>query len=141
MPDPRPIAPDLFVVTDAGPRLVAGACGACGRRHFPAAGSCPYCSALDCRAVHVGPEARLFLYTVVQSAPPGYRGPLPYGFGVVELAGGLRIVTRLAETAFDRLALDLPMRLVVEPLYTAEDGAPVLSYLFAPAGDRGDARP
>jgi hypothetical protein len=32
----------------------------------------------------------------------------------------------------DQLAPDLPMTLVVEPLFTDDDGTPVLSYAFAP---------
>ena len=132
MPASRPIAPGLFT-TDGGPRLVAGRCEPCGRLHFPATPTCPYCGDGDCREVGVGPAARLFLFTVVQSQPPGYRGPLPFGFGVVELPEGLRVVTRLTESRLDRLREGLAMSLVVEPLFTEEDGTAVLSYAFAPA--------
>ena len=69
----------------------------------------------------------------MKSQPPGYRGPLPYGFGVVELPEGLRVVTRLTESNLDRLRDGLAMRLVVEPLFTEDDGTAVLSYAFAPA--------
>ena len=32
------------------------------------------------------------------AAPPGYEGPVPYGFGVVSLpADGIQVVTRLVE--------------------------------------------
>lgn len=128
----RPIAPGLFDETADGPRLVAGACPNCTRRHFPASPWCPYCGSAAVEKVAVGPDARLFLYTVVQSRPPGYRGPLPYGFGVVELACGLRVVTRLTETDLSHLAPGQPMSLVVEPLFTDDDGTPVASYAFAP---------
>ncbi len=44
-------------------------------------------------------SGRLWLWTAVTSAPPGYAGPVPYGFGVVELDGvGLRVVGRLTES-------------------------------------------
>jgi hypothetical protein len=130
MSAPRPIAPGLFTETPAGWRLVAGECPACRRLHFPLAPWCPYCGAADPTTRTVGAAGRLFLYTAVQSAPPGYRGPLPYGFGVVELEGGLRVVTRLTESDAARLAPGLPVRLVVEPL--AGDGDTVLTYAFAP---------
>jgi uncharacterized OB-fold protein len=68
----------------------------------------------------------------VSSRPPGYRGPLPYGFGVVELDGGLRVVARLTEARLERLRPGLPMRLVVEPLFDDDEGRPVLSWAFAP---------
>ena len=68
----------------------------------------------------------------MRTAPPGYRGPVPYGFGVVELADGLRIVTCLTESRLERLRPGLPMRLVVAPLFTDEAGRPVLSWAFRP---------
>jgi uncharacterized OB-fold protein len=69
---------------------------------------------------------------VVSNRPPGYRGPVPYGFGVVELADGLRVITRLTESDPARLQPGLAVRLVVEPLFADDDGTPVLSYAFAP---------
>jgi uncharacterized OB-fold protein len=82
----------------------------------------------------VGPAGRLRLFTIVANRPPGYRGPLPYGFGVVELDdGGLEVIARLTETDLARLRPGLPMTLVVEPLCADDDGTPVLAYAFAPA--------
>jgi uncharacterized OB-fold protein len=57
---------------------------------------------------------------------------VPYGFGVVELEDGLRVITRLTEARLDRLRPGLPMRLVLEPLFTDQDGRPVISYAFRP---------
>jgi uncharacterized OB-fold protein len=132
MPEPRPIAPDLI---GSGPTLVVGRCGACGRMHFPLGSACPYCAAAECTPGEVGPAGRLCLFTVVSNRPPGYRGPLPYGFGVVEMEGGLRVITRLTESRLDRLRPGLAMRLVVEPLFTDDDGRPVLAWAFAPEAD------
>jgi uncharacterized OB-fold protein len=129
----RPITEGLFTDGPEGPRLVAGHCGACGQLHFPRGEICPYCAAGGCAPRPVGPAARLWLYTAVTSRPPGYRGPLPFGFGVVELAGGLRVVTRLTEARLEHLAPGLPMQLVLEPLHTDDDGHPVVSYAFRPA--------
>lgn len=131
MLDPRPIRPGLFVDEADGPRLVAGRCGACGRLHFPSGPVCPYCAAAGCSPVHVGPDGRLRLFTAVQTPPPGYRGPAPYGFGVVEV-DGLCVVTRLTEARLERLRPGLPVRLVVEALHTDDDGRPVLAYAFRP---------
>ncbi len=128
----RPITGGLFVVDEEGPRLVAARCAACGKPHFPAGPVCPYCGADGTVETRVGPAARLWLYTAVLSRPPGYRGEVPYGFGVVELAGGLRVIARLTEARMERLAPGLAMRLVIEPLFTDDDGTPVLSYAFRP---------
>jgi uncharacterized OB-fold protein len=132
MAEGRPITPGLFVVGPAGPRLIAGRCDACSALHFPAASICPYCAAGGCVEIPVGPRARLWLHTAVTTRPPGYRGPVPYGFGVVEIDAGLRVVTRLSEPRPDRLRPGMPMHLVVEPLFTDDEGSAVLSYAFAP---------
>jgi uncharacterized OB-fold protein len=130
MGDTRPIAPGLFT-DDAGPRLLAGRCGGCRELHFPAAETCPYCGA-TATTESVGPYATLRLFTVVQNAPPGYLGPIPYGFGVVELDGtGLCVLGRLDETSIERLRPGLPMRLRIAPLFTDGDGTSVLSWSFA----------
>ena len=59
-------------------------------------------------------------------------GEVPYGFGVVELDGGLRVITRLTETCVERLRPGLDVRLVLEPLFTEEDGTIVLGWAFRP---------
>lgn len=84
-----------------------------------------------CREELLGPHATLFLFTSIASRPPGYRGPLPYGFGVVELSEGLRVVTRLADANAAEWRVGLPMRLVVTPLFDDDDGTAVVSYAFA----------
>jgi uncharacterized OB-fold protein len=132
VPSSRPIAPGLFVDGPDGPRLRAGACGTCHKSHFPLGPVCPYCGEDAPVESHVGPRARLKLFTAVQAKPPGYRGEVPYGFGVVELDGGLEVITRLTETRLEQLHADLPMQLVLEPLFTDEDGTTVLTYAFAP---------
>ena len=128
----RAICPGLFTEDRDAPRLRAAQCGACGKPHFPAGPVCPYCAADGCVEAAVGPEGRLWLYTAVSSRPPGYRGEVPYGFGVVELDGGLRVIARLTESRLERLRPGLPVRLVVEPLFTDDEGRPVLSYAFRP---------
>lgn len=132
MQAPRVIRAGLFTDGPDGPRLVTGRCGSCAQLHFPAGPTCPYCGAEGASERLVGPGARLWLYTVVNAKPPGYTGSVPYGFGVVELPEGLRVVTRLTESRLDRLRPDLPMRLVLEPVFEDESGTPVLSYAFAP---------
>jgi uncharacterized protein len=131
---PRPIAAGLFQAAPEGPRLCAAHCSACGKLHFPASTTCPYCGSDAATPTLVGPAGRLRLFTVIASRPPGYRGPLPYGFGVVELDGAdLQVITRLTVADIERLRPGLPVTLVIEPLFTDDEGATVASYAFAPA--------
>jgi uncharacterized OB-fold protein len=67
----------------------------------------------------------------VTAPPPGYEGPVPYGFGVVELEEGLRVITRLTEPDPAKLEAGQAMELVLEPVGD-QDGRRVLTYAFAP---------
>jgi len=129
----RHVREHLFRARDDGSaRLVGGTCASCGRVHFPAAEVCPYCSNESCGEVELGPRGFLWLYTSVLRAPPGYRGAVPFGFGIVDLEEGLRVVTRLTESDVTKLSPGQPMRLVVDLLHTDDDGEEVSTFAFAP---------
>ena len=128
MPGTRAITEGLFLIEGDGPRLLAGRCAACGKLHFPATAVCPYCGADGALETRVGPAARLCLYTAVLSRPPGYRGEVPYGFGVAELEGGLRVIARLTEPDPAQLAFGQAMRLVADTL-----PGDIVTWAFSPA--------
>jgi uncharacterized OB-fold protein len=69
----------------------------------------------------------LWGWTAVTAAPPGYVGEVPFGFGVVELPEGVRIITRVTESDPAALRHGQQMRLVVDAL-----NDDVLTYAFAP---------
>ncbi len=98
-----------------------------GHHHFPRAEVCPYTGDNDVVGVDLPTEGALWVWTAVTSAPPGYEGPVPYGFGVVELDGiGLRVIGRLTEADPARLHEGQRMRLV------AESFGEVTTWAFAP---------
>jgi uncharacterized protein len=114
------------------PRLLGSRCDACGQHHFPRAETCPYCAAPGAHPVELSDTGRLWAWTAVTAAPPGYQGAVPYGFGVVELPEGLRVLGRLTEADPSRLAADQPMRLVIVALHEDEEGRAVVTYAFSP---------
>lgn len=135
MPGSRPIAADLFETIDGVPHLRASRCDACTQLQFPAADTCPYCSHAASAATFVGPHATLRLFTTVGTRPPGYRGPVPFGFGVVEIDGtALQVITRLTEADSTRLRVGQRVRLVLDELGADDDGTRVVTYAFAPEG-------
>ena len=115
------------------PSLVAGRCAACGNHHFPRQPVCPYCSAEEIADARLAGPGRLWVHTAVTAAPPGYRGEVPFGIGVVELPEGIRVVGRLTEADPARLRPGQAMTLVVAPLHVDEEGREVVTYAFAPA--------
>ena len=121
----------LFVLGDH-PVLIGGRCLKCDRVCFPRQDTCPYCSLGPVEAIELSRRGTLWAWTAVTASPPGYEGPVPYGFGVVELAEGLRVITRLTESDPADLEQGQQMELVIDPL-TENDGRRVLTYAFTPA--------
>lgn len=131
MTAPAPVRAGLFTDADP-PHLLGGRCGACGQHHFPLHDVCPYCASEGTEAIELSATGRLWAWTAVTHPPPGYKGQVPYGFGVVELPEGLRVVTRLTEADPGRLHADQPMHMVIDPLHIDDEGRPVVVYAFAP---------
>jgi uncharacterized OB-fold protein len=121
----------LFVVGEV-PALVGGRCGRCESLCFPRQEICPYCSYESVDAVELSRSGTLWAWTAVNSPPPGYEGSVPYGFGVVELPEGVRVVTRLTEPDPANLKPGQQMELVLVPLNEGSDPK-VLTYAFAPS--------
>lgn len=131
----RPVHDGLFELgADGALRLLAARCTACGAAQFPRPAACAACGGEVAPLELDGEGASLWAWTTVNAAPPGYRGPVPYGFGVVELPAGIRVVTRLTEPDAARLSFGQPMRLVADVVDRDDDGTEVVTWAFAPAG-------
>ena len=95
--------------------LLGGYSPSSGHHHFPRSEVCPYTGADDVEPVDLPRTGTLLLWTAVNAAPPGYEGPIPYGFGVVALDGtDLRVITRLRESDPAKLHEGQAMQLVAE---------------------------
>ena len=130
MPDEIAVKDGLLDV-DGEPALVGGRCRECQSVCFPVQDVCPYCSEESVHEIRLSRTGTLWAWTAVTAAPPGYDGPVPYGFGVVELADGVRIITRLTEADPAKLSHGQKMVLVLDPLVEEEDRR-LLTYAFAP---------
>lgn len=119
------------VFTVDPPRLLGARCDACGDCHFPRLGQCPYCGAEGAVPVELSDHGTLWGWTTVTAAPPGSIGEVPYGFGVVELPEGLRVITRLS-LPDDAWTFGQPMRLRIVELGPDADGVAVHTWEFAP---------
>jgi len=130
----RPLTEGMF--RDRADRsivLIGGYSPSSGRTHFPRLAACPYTGADDVEEVELPTDGTLWGWTAVTARPPGYDGEVPFGFGVVELSDGLRVITRLTVADPGALAFGQPMHLVADTLQTDEDGTAVVTYAFAPA--------
>ncbi|MBK5286875.1 MAG: OB-fold domain-containing protein [Acidimicrobiia bacterium] len=125
----RPVVDGVFRADP--PRLLGARCDGCGNASFPRLEHCPYCGSDAVVAVELAAHGTLWGWTTVLNAPPGYLGTVPYGFGVVELPEGVRIVTRLAvpDATWEH---GQPMMLRIVELGPAADGDMVTTWEFAP---------
>ncbi len=135
-----PVHDGLFDEDEHGnPYLRGGRCGACGRLQFPLATTCPACGSGQIEEVRLAAHGTLWGWTAVTAPPPGYLGDVPFGFGVVELDDGLRVITRIEEPDPAGLELGMPMQLaLVELAHSGPDrevaASPVTTYTFVPVG-------
>ena len=132
MPGVRPVHDGLFTAD----HLLGGRCDTCTRHHFPRASTCPWCGSTDVVEVELSDTGTLWAWTAVTARPPGSQGEVPFGFGVVELPEGIRVITRLGEPDPARLAFGEPMKLDIAPLHEEDDGTTVVSYQFVAAEPR-----
>jgi len=125
----QPVAAGLFELDgDGSITLIGGFSHISGHHHFPLGPVCPYTGADDVEQVLLPRDGHLWAWTAVTHPPPGYDGPIPYGFGVVELDHiGLRVITRLTESDPSRLHQGQRMTLVTDDL-----GDHVATWAFAP---------
>ena len=119
------------VFTADPPRLLGAHCTRCRQTSFPRLDGCPYCGCETIDAVELSDHGTLWAWTTVLHAPPGYLGAVPYGFGVVELPEGVRVVTRLAVPE-DSWEFGQTMQLRVADLGVDADGVMLTTWEFAP---------
>lgn len=118
-------------------RLAGSICGDCGEAFLGKLAGCESCGSQNMESRALSDEGILYTYTVLHSPLRGdYKGPrdpfVPLGIGLVELPEGCRIIAPLTVNDPTLLKVNMPMRLVVDTLYTDADGNEVLSFKFAP---------
>jgi uncharacterized OB-fold protein len=130
MPQSQPAVEGWFTTTGE-PALLGTRCRECGTYHFPAETFfCrnPACSSSDLEPSELSRKGRVWSWSMNHyAAPPPFpqTEPFePYGVAAVELAKERMIVLGMLARDVDASALSIgkEVELVVEPLYTDDDG-------------------
>jgi uncharacterized OB-fold protein len=140
MTPPRPVEEGLFTWPSERPQLIGARCAECTMVRFPAITYCPRCSSAAAEEHLLGDRGTLWTFTTQGFRPPSppYDGAdtaktfQPYTLGYVELPGELMVEARLTEPDPARLSIGQAMRMIVVPYTTADDGAEILTFAFAP---------
>ena len=126
-------APD----SDGNVFLLASKCKKCGELFFPTKQEtiCTNCQHEEFETVNLSRTGKIFTFSVVQVRPPEfYKGEVPYALARIELPDGILIDSLVADCDFDQLKVGMEMALVIDKLYTNEEGKDVMTYKFGPLG-------
>lgn len=136
-----PIREGLFYFSPSGiepPHLIGSRCQNCGQTFFPVKVQCPKCSAKDLKEVSLSSRGKLYSYTVIYQAPPGYMGKTPYAVGKVDLPERERILAPLVDVDPSELKIGMEMELVIGKAFEDPERGEVVTYQFRPyKGGRG----
>lgn len=130
-----PIREGLFYYSPSGvetPHLIGARCESCGQVFFPKKVQCPKCSSKKMKEGPLSNRGKLYTYTVIHQAPPGYLGKVPYIVGKVELPEGERVLAPIVQTEASKLRIGMEMELVIGKAYDDPERGGVLTYQFRP---------
>ena len=136
---PTLVADGLFEIAADGARLLGSRCTGCDAIYFPRTLSCrnPACDVKAVQHTQLPAAGTLISYTVQRYRPPAlFRIDdwSPYAIGLVDLGGGIEVMGMLHAIPLDDIRIGMALKLVAEPLFTGDDGTPVLTYKFAAQG-------
>jgi len=113
------------------PHLIGSKCKECGEVTFPKQPWCANCGG-ECQELLLNSKGKLYSFSNVHNQPPeGYKGPVPYGVGSVEV-DGVRVMCYMPEWDPAKMKLDMDMQLVVDSLFVDENGNKVIGFWFEP---------
>jgi uncharacterized OB-fold protein len=134
-----PVAEGIFTWPADEPQLIGSRCTACGIVTFPSQDSCPRCPSTAMAEHMLARRGRLWAWTTQEFPPPSppYAGPTgdafaPFAVGYVELAGEVKVESRLSEVDPDTLTPGTEMELAMVPFRTDDDGNEVVTFAFRP---------
>jgi len=126
----------LFTIPSSpaeSPHLIGSKCKNCGEVVFPRQAGCPNCCSEDVEETLLGPGGKLYSFTNVNHpVPEGYKGPIPFGVGLIDMPEGTRIPSHLTEHEPDKLKVGMDMTLIIDKLFDDEEGNEIIGFKFKP---------
>ncbi|MBU2549895.1 MAG: OB-fold domain-containing protein [Proteobacteria bacterium] len=113
-------------------RLIGSRCLKCGDIAFPQKPRCARCDGTKTEGRLLSPRGRIYSYTILRQALPGYR--LPNIIAMVKLPEDdhLMILTQIRDCTEDEVNVGLEVESIVEELFTTPLGEGVIGYAFRP---------
>ena len=114
------------------PRLIAGKCVQCGDISFPSKERCGKCSSSSIDNILLSNKGKIYTYTIVRQAFPGYKLPNIVAIVKVPEDDTLMIISQIKECDVEEVKIGMEVEMVIDELYTALNGCSVIGYAFKP---------
>lgn len=87
-------------------------CKKCGKLRWPAAFLCPDCLSSETEMQEMSGDGTLYSYVIFQKAfHPSVQDKLPYTVGVIELEGGVQIISNIVDCEPEQLACNKKVKM------------------------------
>jgi uncharacterized OB-fold protein len=107
-------------------RLEAAKCAGCGKIYYPPRRVCA-CGGREFETVELPNTGKVVTYTIIRVGPSDFADEVPYGLGIVELDGGVRLMAQLVDVPLDDIETGMPVKLEFRKIYQ-EGEAGIICY-------------
>ncbi|MFO7890917.1 MAG: Zn-ribbon domain-containing OB-fold protein [bacterium] len=105
------IAPKIRRAMPQRYKYEANKCKKCGKIFFPPRQVCSGCKSENFDSITLNREGKILTYTIIRVPPSQFKDEAPYAVGIVELQGGGRVTTQIADCDFDKLSIGMDVRM------------------------------
>jgi hypothetical protein len=112
--------------------LLGCRCNECGTYFFGAPQFCIRCTSASLKPVELSREGKLYTYTIVRQAPPGWQGPVPYVLGSVAFPEGPHITSEVIDCPEDKVKIGMPLEVVFRVGGKLADGTEIIVFKWRP---------
>ena len=107
-------------------------CEECGTYFFGAPQFCIKCTSGKLKQVELSKVGKLYSYTIVRQAPPGWQGAVPYILGSVILPEGPQIISEIVDCTEDIVKIGMMLEVVFRVGGKLPDGTEIVVYKWRP---------
>ncbi len=112
--------------------LVGRQCNDCGTYFFGVPTFCVRCTSASLKEVELSKEGKLWTYTVVHQAPPGWQGQVPYILGSVQLPEGPRVTSEIVDCPQEKVRIGMSLALTFRVGGKMPDGTEIVVFKWMP---------
>lgn len=112
--------------------LMGSQCDVCGTHFFGELKFCLRCTSTKLKPVELSKEGKLYSYTIVRQAPPGWQGSVPYILGSVSLSEGLRITSEISDCPEESVRIGMTLEVIFRVGGKLADGTEIVVFKWRP---------